>query len=54
MREVGADDLSGTNDHNKAVGEKQTNLLSTQNPSPIPLLSFICFIPPIVFIRFTK
>jgi hypothetical protein len=29
MREVEADELSGTNDHNEAVGEKQTNFLST-------------------------
>jgi hypothetical protein len=29
MREVEAKDLSGTNDHTEAVGEKQSNFLST-------------------------
>lgn len=29
MRDVEADDLNSTNDHNEAEGEKQTNFLST-------------------------
>jgi hypothetical protein len=28
MREIEVEDLSGTKDHNEAVGEKQSNFLS--------------------------